>query len=161
MRHLGRVAIHVYFVECRIHELAFIERHLHPLPIRVGVLICAGDRVDAHCLPRLGEAFILRRSPLGPVAASSLLGCGLPLLLHRERGRGHGGDNRLVVLIVLAVFFSFLLFFIDGGLAFLLGLRVVGRRAVVDDVVHGVVAHSAEHTAGVLAGDTKLGRRGG
>jgi hypothetical protein len=158
MRHPGRVAIHLYFLEREIHELAFIEHHLHPLPICVGVLICAGDRVDAHRLPRLSEAFILRRSPLWPAAASSLLGHGLPLSLHRGR---RGGDNRLVVLVVLAAFCSSLIFFVDDGLVFLLGLRIAGRRAVVDDVMHGVVAHSAEHTVGVLAGDAKVGRRGG
>jgi hypothetical protein len=42
-------------------------------------------------------------------------------------GRGRDSDNQLIVLLVLAAFFHSLLFFVDDGLAFLLGVRVVGR----------------------------------
>jgi hypothetical protein len=124
MRHPGRVAIHVHLHEHRIEKLAFIERHLDPLPIHVGVLISAGHRVNAHRLPRLSEAFILQRSPLWTSAASSFLRRRLFLPLPLLRGHGRDSDNRF---LVLASFFPNLLFFLDHGLVLLLSVCAVGR----------------------------------
>jgi hypothetical protein len=70
--------------------------------------------------------FLTQRSPLWTSAASSLIGHWL--LLPLRRGRGRGGDDRLIVLLILGAFFhNLILFFLDDGLAVLLGVRAVGH----------------------------------
>jgi hypothetical protein len=87
-------------------------------------LIFAEDRVNAHRLPRLSEAFILQRSPLWTSAAFSLLGRHLLLPLRRERGRD--GDNWLIVLLILTAFFRNLHLLVLA--TFLLGVRAVNHH---------------------------------
>ena len=64
VRHGFVAAIHADVGEVRVDQLALVERHLDPSPIRVGVLIRAGDRVDVVGLPRFGEALVFLGRPL-------------------------------------------------------------------------------------------------
>lgn len=45
-------------------HLALVERRFDPSPVRVGVLIHVGDRVDTDRLPCFGEALVFLWRPL-------------------------------------------------------------------------------------------------
>jgi hypothetical protein len=136
IRHGLRAAVHVDAGELRVDQLPFVELRLDPIPVRVGALVRAGDRVEADDLPRFGEAFVLSGRPLDAWLAGP--GSALPLLplAHRRR--------RLLLLLFLV---GVLLVLLDelllgahiGGLVDLL-VESRGRgcrsRAARDDVIH-------------------------
>ena len=59
VRHGLLAAIHVDVGKVGVDQLALVEHRLDPSPVRVGVLIRAGNRVDVDGLPCLGEALVL------------------------------------------------------------------------------------------------------
>jgi hypothetical protein len=64
VRHGGDVAIGGQSLEIGIQEPTLVERHLHPFLIGFHILIGAGEGIDVHRLPCLGEAIVLPRAPL-------------------------------------------------------------------------------------------------
>ena len=101
VRHRFLAALHVKSFELGVAKLALVERSLHPRPIVLRVLICAGDWVNAHHLPRFGETLVFLGGPfdarLGFVGGRLLL---LLFVLPLLRG-----DGVFFLLLVLAVFF--------------------------------------------------------
>ena len=79
VRHGLLAAIHVDAGEVGVDQLALFECRLDPSPVGVGVLIRAGDRVDADSLPCFSEALVFLWRPFE--ARLTKPGVGRPLLL--------------------------------------------------------------------------------
>ena len=60
-----RPALHVDAFKVGVDEFALVKLGLAAVPIRVDVLIRAGDRVEADDFSCFGEAFLLHGRPLG------------------------------------------------------------------------------------------------
>jgi hypothetical protein len=101
-------AYHHRLVEVWIDEFALVERHLDALPVRLEVLIRAGDAVHGNGLPSFGEALLFFSHPFDPRLGQRrvLLPSLLPLGLRRT------GFRRVLVVDVL-IEVGLFIFFVD------------------------------------------------
>ena len=74
VRHGLVAVIHVDVGEVGVDQLVLVERRLDSSPVSVGILIQAGDRVDADGLPCIGEALVFLGRPLDARLARLVLG---------------------------------------------------------------------------------------